>query len=437
MVDAGHTFRRSHTLGDEERDEREAKARLIAEGMQLGGIDAMMPGRGDFTFGRPFIEALGAEFELPYVLSNVSCPTPLPWPTSLEFTRNGVSIVVYGIANPSLELLGCTVGDPGALLESVRPSDTVVIVLSDLDKGRDVDLAKRATGVDFIVRSDAIEGLPTPTPLANGGLLLSSGARGRQLGLLSVELTPGAAGWRDEGAGAARASDVDAATAKLKELATRKADATDSKTVDRLTRQEEFWTKKQADAKAALELATAAPGTKGAVRNELRGLGVEAGEHAATQAKVTAFKAANTGTPAAGAGPNDSPEGGPVGYGPFVGSKACEACHAPQSKQWAATGHARAYAALVADQRQFDLDCFGCHVTGAKDANGPQDPRALYGLTDVGCESCHGGGRDHAASPTTAQLVRSPPTSQCVQCHDSRQDGGRFNEASYRARVNH
>lgn len=398
----------------------------------------MMPGRGDFTFGRPFLEAVGKEFELPYVISNVECITPLPWPTTRSFERNGVKIVVYGIANPSLELVGCRVTDPGALLETVRADDTVVIVLSDLDKGRDVDLAKRATGVDFMVRSDSIEGLVTPTPMANGGLVLSSGSRGRQLGLLEVELTPGASGWRDEGEGAARASDVDAATAKLKELATRKAAAADEKAIDRLTRQEEFWTKKQADARAALALATAAPGTKGRVRNALRGLGVEAGEHPPTQEKVAAFKAANTGlaspTPA-GAAPTPAP--GAVGFGRFVGSAACAACHAPQTTQWSSTGHARAYAALVADQRQFDLDCFGCHVTGAKDANGPQDPRALHGLENVGCESCHGAGREHAASPTTAHLVASPPTSQCVQCHDSRQDGGRFEEATYRARVKH
>ncbi|GDX78602.1 hypothetical protein LBMAG42_04130 [Deltaproteobacteria bacterium] len=398
----------------------------------------MMPGRGDFAFGRAFVESVGKEFELPYVISNVECITPLPWPATRSFERNGVKIVVYGIANPSLELVGCRVTDPGALLETVRADDTVVIVLSDLDKGRDADLAKRATGVDFMVRSDSIEGLVTPTPMANGGLILSSGSRGRQLGLLEVELTPGALGWRDEGEGAARASDVDAATAKLKELATRKAAATDTKSVERLTRQEEFWTKKQADARAALELATAAPGSKGRVRNELRGLGVDAGEHAPTLERVSAFKAANTGSAPSAAGAVSSPMGeGGVGVGPFAGSAACTACHAPQAKQWASTGHARAYAALVADQRQFDLDCFGCHVTGAKDANGPQDPRALHGLENVGCESCHGAGRDHAASPTTAHLVASPPTSQCVQCHDSRQDGGRFEEAAYRARVTH
>ena len=404
----------------------------------------MLPGRGDFALGRAFVEANGAAHSLPYVVSNVDCADPLPWPTVLKFEKGGVQIVVFGIASPSLKLDGCTVQDPGHVLESVARDDVVVIVLADLDRGRDLDLAKRAIGVDFMVRSDSIEGLLTPAPMANGGLALSSGSRGRLLGLLSVALTPGATSWRDAGEGAAHAADVDAADAKLKELSTRKTAADGPKALERITRQEEFWSKKAATARAALDASLATPGLYGTVRNQLRSLGTEAGEHAATQALVAAFKAAVTGNPLP-PGPEDGPPlppavtsaGGVVGMGPFVGNAVCQGCHVEAYRQWSTTGHARAYSALVADERQFDRDCFGCHVTGASSAGGPHDPRDLHGLADVGCESCHGAGRDHVANPTSAHLVRSPPTTQCVQCHDSRQDGGRFDEATYRLRVEH
>ncbi len=445
MVDAGHAFRRSHTLGEDERLEKEAKAQLIAEAFALGGIDAMLPGRGDFALGRAFVEQNGAAHSLPYVVSNMDCADPLPWPTVREFEKGGVKIKVFGIASPSLKLEGCTVRDPGQVLESVIRDDVVVVVLADLERGRDLDLAKRATGVDFMVRSDSIEGLLNPAPMANGGLALSSGSRGRLLGLLDVALTPGAISWRDSGEGASHASDVDAADAKLKDLAARKAAADNPKSIERLTRQEEFWTGKAATARAALEASLAVPGLHGTVRNQLRSLGTEAGEHAPTQALVAAFKAAFTGNPGTDATGEPAQTdatplptaGGIVGMGPFVGNAICQGCHVEAYRQWSTTGHARAYAALVADERQFDRDCFGCHVTGAKSEEGPHDPRDLHGLADVGCESCHGAGRDHVAQPTAAHMVRSPPTTQCIQCHDSRQDGGRFNEATYRLRVQH
>jgi cytochrome c553 len=39
--------------------------------------------------------------------------------------------------------------------------------------------------------------------------------------------------------------------------------------------------------------------------------------------------------------------------------------------------------------------------------------------------------------PTNVHLERSPTTTTCIRCHDATQDGGRFDEASYRAQVRH
>ncbi|MSQ02818.1 MAG: hypothetical protein EXR71_13160 [Myxococcales bacterium] len=418
-----------------ERAEREAKARLIAEGTRLGGIDAMLPARGDFAFGLPFLTDVASAWELPYVLSNVSCSTPLPWPTVRRFDKAGARVEVYGIAHPDLNLAGCTVLDAGQALEGVPVSDTVVIVLADLGRTPEAEIAARAPGVDFFLRADSTDTLTTPETLATGALVLSSGARGKLLGVANVKVTPGARAWTDAGASAARAADVDAATSHLTELAARKAKATETREVSRLTRQEEFWAKKQAAARTALEVATATTGPTNLLTNTLRGLGDDVGEHAPTMAKVAAVKATLTGS--ASAPREAATAGAATGIGAWVGSAACTPCHAAQAAQWSHSGHARAYASIVADERQFDRDCYACHVTGAVDGSGPTDPRALHGLENVGCESCHGAGQAHVASPTSAHLVRQPPTSQCVRCHDSRQDGGRFDELTYRPKVAH
>lgn len=395
----------------------------------------MLPARGDFAFGLPFVAEVATAWELPYVLSNVTCSTPLPWPAVRSFDKAGARVEVYGIAHPELKLPGCSVMDAGQALEGIPVSDTVVIVLADLGRTAESDIAVRAPGVDFFLRADSTETLSTPEALATGALVLSSGARGKLLGVATVEVTPGARAWRDAGASAARATDVDTATTRLTELATRKAKATDGRELSRLTRQEEFWTKKQATARTALDLATATAGPTNVLNNTLRGLGDDVGEHAPTFALVAAVKATLTGSQSAPA--EATPAGAAAGIGSWVGSAACTTCHAAQAAQWSHTSHARAYASIVADDRQFDQDCYSCHITGAFDGTGPTDPRQLHGLENVGCESCHGAGKAHIAAPTTAHLVREPPTSQCVQCHDSRQDGGRFDELTYRPKVAH
>lgn len=436
VVDAGGLFNRGPVLPPDQIADHEAKAGLIAEAYALGGIDALLPARGDFAVGRGVLESLGERHGLPYVLSNVVCADALPWPSTRRFEVGGVAVVVYGIVDAELSVEGCQVRDPASLLGTLPVDDTVYIVLSDQKRARDEALAARAPGIDFIVNGEGMESLASPAPLDNGGLFLASGTRGKLLGLAEVRPEAGARAWLDTGAGAARAEDLEAAKAKLAELAERKAAAEDDRARGRIARQEEFWKKKEEKATAALATAAEAGALTSKVRNELRPLGATVGEHAPTAALVGTFKTTHSG--AASGPPAESataPQEG--GFGPFVGSSACAACHPTQHKQWAGTGHAHAWTSLVGQERQYDTDCYTCHVTGATDRDGPKDPRQLGGLENVGCEACHGAGRAHAADPAQARLVRSPPTTQCVVCHDSRQDGGRFEEAGYRAKVKH
>lgn len=434
-VDAGHLFLREHTLPDSERADREAKARLIAKATALGGIDAMLPGQGDIQFGRAFIEAVAKEYALPYVVSNANCDSPLPWPTKLEFDRGGVRIEVYGQWSGSAPLPGCRVFDSPEGLEGSVPSDTVVIVLADQSDRQVAELTERFPAIDLIVRSDAQKPLGTPAVMPNGGLLLSSGGKGKTLGILAVNVQPGATGWRDEAAVAEKATAKDNAAERLAEIERRLAAAADEKEQARLTKQLTFWKEKYEKASAEVESAVAAAGPSNLVRNELRGLGDGIGEHAPTYALVAAFKGEQTLTPPVL--PVDAPPTLPAAESPFVGGAACAACHPAQAEQWKTTAHATAWASLVEVSRPFDADCWRCHVTGGFTPGGPTDPRALGGLENVQCEACHGAGRAHAANPAAGGIVANPPVSQCTQCHDKTQDDGRFDEAIYRPKVVH
>lgn len=436
VVDAGHAYARGHGAVGDDQEQSLGKARLIAEGYQLGGIDAMLPGRGEDAFGRDVIEGTAKEFSLPYVVSNAECSRALPFPTRIDLERGGAKIEVFGIWSSDSKYEGCRPTEPAAALKSATAGDTVVIVLSDQTEVDDAALVKAVPAIDLIVRSESNKMLGTPSILPNGGLLLSSGAKGKTLGVLSVVLTPGAVRWRDSGASEEKARTKDNATARVTELGRRIEAAEDEKDRARLEKQLAFWKERERTASQELEATLGEQGAANVVLNELRGLGTEIGEHPATFALVAAFKQATTGISSAPPEPSASPATPPP-EGPFVGTAVCSSCHPAQAAQWSTTGHAKAWASLVTASRPFDEDCWRCHATGAFSPGGPTNPRTLGPLENVGCESCHGAGREHAASPTQGRMVKVPPVSQCTQCHDQEQDEGRFNAETYFPKVAH
>lgn len=120
----------------------------------------------------------------------------------------------------------------------------------------------------------------------------------------------------------------------------------------------------------------------------------------------------------------------------YVGSNACQSCHAKEFETWQASPHAHAVATLEKTNKQGDATCLGCHTTaygkpggfaaGAKPASSPD-------LARVGCESCHGPGADHvgeSARRVGTILSLGDKCDSCVilkvcgTCHDQANDPG-------------
>ncbi len=118
---------------------------------------------------------------------------------------------------------------------------------------------------------------------------------------------------------------------------------------------------------------------------------------------------------------------------PRAGAFACKTCHPAAWAFWRTTAHARAYAALAARSRQFDLDCVRCHVTGWGEPGGACSVAATDGRRDVQCESCHGPASLHALDPP-GHIERAVPVGRCRSCHTPDASTG-FEEASYRRRI--
>ncbi len=74
--------------------------------------------------------------------------------------------------------------------------------------------------------------------------------------------------------------------------------------------------------------------------------------------------------------------------GDYIGSAACQSCHAKEHELWAASSHAHAFATLAKSGDQKKADCQRCHTTGFGEPTG--FPHAASQLENVGCESCHG-----------------------------------------------
>jgi hypothetical protein len=121
-------------------------------------------------------------------------------------------------------------------------------------------------------------------------------------------------------------------------------------------------------------------------------------------------------------GPND------VAY---VGSEACRTCHLQAYAWWRNHAHGVAYLTLQQRNKEYNLDCVGCHVTAYQQPGGATVTHNLAGaLVHVGCESCHGPGQAHARNPEI-DLLRDTPESTCVACHNE-QHSDLFDYDAYR-----
>ncbi len=107
------------------------------------------------------------------------------------------------------------------------------------------------------------------------------------------------------------------------------------------------------------------------------------------------------------------------GQAAFVGISTCETCHQKEVKFWHTTRHAAAYRTLVDKERQYTLECVGCHVTGYEQPGG-SNVTDVAELKDVQCETCHGPGSIHSKTTASDAITRIPARQLCAsRCHHS------------------
>ncbi len=115
----------------------------------------------------------------------------------------------------------------------------------------------------------------------------------------------------------------------------------------------------------------------------------------------------------------------------YVGNARCSSCHESAARWWNGHPHGHAYSTLTERNKQFHLECVGCHVTGYERPGGSTVTHHLgTALQNVGCETCHGPGSAHAEAPESGAIQRETTERTCTGCHNE-EHSDRFNYEAY------
>ncbi len=126
-----------------------------------------------------------------------------------------------------------------------------------------------------------------------------------------------------------------------------------------------------------------------------------------------------------------APAKGVAGY---VGNAVCQDCHDEAMPVWLGSKHSHGYETLVKVNKQYHLDCIGCHVTGWQAPGGVCRIDKTAGREGIGCESCHGPGSIHSDDSNPKTIGKGSDPKVCVGCHD-RENSPHFDFDKYVAQI--
>lgn len=434
QVDAGDMLWTRPKVNERERPQREAKAKLLFAASALLGVDALGVGDGDMAFGLDFIEAGAKEHDLPYVSANLArVGGELVFPATRVVERAGMKIGLTSVlldthSFKDVELLPVDESLRSALTH-LRDSEQVdlVVVLSGLGQDGDKEMVKRVAGIDVVFGSHTRK-FQTDPLIIGSTAIFEAGSRSKYVGEVEFEFRAGKSGWSNEAGRASALRRQEQLQTQLDRYDEQIASAPDESARGRVERMRGM-SQRRYD---AIYVPPADDGTTHVITGKKVPMGKDLADHAEMKGLVDATLETLGDAPASHGRETSRRE-----YGSYVFASGCLACHRDQYTDWKATGHARAYRTLVTEKRQFDDDCWSCHVTGAKKPGGPAGPKEIGPMRNVQCEACHGPGKEHSSNPTGVDMKKSPGEALCLECHTEEQTEGSFVYSEYLPKVDH
>lgn len=387
--------------------------------------DSLVVGLGPGDVLSPAGDDALTKYPLPRVLTNAAPDATLP-PGVTKSRQvdlgHGLRASVFMVLDPALVpertpgLPALT--DPVAALSKAvgeASDDALVAVIVQGPRELAERIAREVEGVDVAVMGGVLEGadharLGTPAAKLGNTWIVEPGDRGQTIAHLTLRLDPG--------------------TKAVPEVSAWKNVPPREQLREELARVEERLAKFEKDPSADPSFLANLRKQRDSLSDRLAGKAEGEGPVAVfEQVKVTcklppddAAKSALEGYDAwvaeankkrfAGVKTPEPPKGDPT----YVGDETCTDCHDEALTFWQGTRHAHAYETLVDANKQFDLSCVGCHVTGYRQPGGAEVVETR-GLINVQCEQCHGPGSQHADDPDTTNIQREAPVTLCLGCH--------------------
>ena len=389
----------------------------------------MTPGDGDLALGLPWLTEQAEALDLPYLCANLETDEgSSPFPGWRVVETGGIKVGIFGVTGNIKECDGCQVTDAtaaaAAAVEALRKEGCQQIIgLSHLGTEADTELAEAVPGIDFIFAAHSKGRMRFPLVAGDGPTtLFQEGARGRQIGRISLTFVDGAKGFVDEKLVSDAASQRERTATRLADLEQKVADAQQSladdpteanertlgryrKSLERTRNQYEQYGIADVSAEGRHTMSVDAISLEKAMAEEPE----VAQMVAAAKEKLPVETHARREIPK---------------IGEFVGSSGCRSCHQGAYRRWRQTTHARAYTHLVREKKGNDATCYGCHVTGVFLEGGPRSPQEVSYLRNVQCEACHGPSLKHAENAELPTPMKGKESETCVECHNASSHGG-------------
>jgi hypothetical protein len=393
------------------------KAEALAQSLGQMGLVAWAPGANDWAAGNEQLDALRGKTGASLLAANIE---------GKDATRIvEVSGVKVGLAGVSLPEGGSAPkgSDPKAALESAKKKleadgAKVKIALLALPRGEALRLLDHVQGFQLAVIGKPVEegeknDAPTPPVLLDGTLVVQTPNHLQGIAIVDLFVHGDVFVFKD-GSGLENAEKRAALTRRIDELKAAIEAAGSARPED--------VAKRKADLERAeneLKSLSNPPTPDGTsyFRYDLSLVREDVGTDASVTRRLKDYyKRVNDHNKLAFADRKPLPV--PEGQSGYIGVERCATCHAEEHRFWQGTSHATAYATLERQNKQFNLDCVECHVTGY-DKPGGSTVTFVDKLTNVQCENCHGPGSRHAAAPANPELItKSPEKSLCAPaCH--------------------
>lgn len=433
VLDGGNMLFGSTQLDPHMGTQDRAQASLIVAAHRHLGTVATTPGPYDFAAGLAFYQEALADSGITVISANLSTSAGVPLGIDgVEVPLAEGSVGVVGAADPALFAPGGEVRavDPAPVVQaaadrlSAGGAKPILLLYQGSTEGAE-SLMERVSGIDFVVvgydpqETDEVMD-------AGSASLLQAYDQGRYLGVLKLFPGPESGPWGD-----ARREDratierIDRRLSYLRtqlELLPPSLQGEEPEIILTMRGQVEDLVRERAAARNS-DLVFDDSNNRflywpvavepGYGRDEVVGQLIE--EHNQALREMNA-------------GLTQIPPLGP-GEVAFTGAAVCRECHEAAYQQWLDTGHGRAMPTLELRNKQFDVGCVSCHVTGFHEPGGSVTGNH-NGLSNVQCESCHGRGEAHRNEPP-GHIVRDPEPSACTGCH-SPEHSPHFAFESYR-----